>query len=104
MSASDADPVVISGMAIEMPGGIDTPTAFWNALADGRELISPFPRDRDWPIAELLSLSNLDGWGGVSDAGGFLADAGVFDPGFYGFTQREALTIDPQQRVGVRVA
>ncbi|MCV7084331.1 polyketide synthase, partial [Mycolicibacter hiberniae] len=84
MSAADADPVVISGMAIEAPGGIDTPTAFWNALADGSELIGPFPRDRDWPIEQLLSLSNLEGWGRVSDAGGFLTDASAFDPTFYG--------------------
>ncbi|MBA0048362.1 polyketide synthase [Mycobacteroides sp. LB1] len=104
MSVTDADPVVISGMAIEVPGGINTPTAFWNALADGRELIGPFPRDREWPIDELLSLSNLEGWGHVSDAGGFLTDATVFDPAFYGFTQREALTVDPQQRAGMRVA
>jgi len=104
MSAADADPVVISGMAIEAPGGIDTPTAFWNALADGRELIGPFPRDRDWPIEQLLSLSNLEGWGRVSDAGGFLTDASTFDPGFYGFTHREAIAVDPQQRVGMRVA
>lgn len=43
MTAVHVDPVVISGMAIEAPGGIDTPAAFWNALADGRELISAFP-------------------------------------------------------------
>ncbi|MUM18702.1 polyketide synthase [Mycobacterium sp. CBMA271] len=102
--STDTDPVVISGMAIEAPGGIDTTSAFWNALADGRELIGPFPRDRDWPIDELLSLSDRDGWGNVSDAGGFLTDATIFDPGFYGFTQREAVAMDPQQRIGMRVA
>lgn len=103
-SSVENDPVVISGMAIEAPGGIDTPRAFWNALADGRELIGPFPRDRDWPIDELLSLSNLEGWGRVSDAGGFITDATVFDPAFYGVTQREAIAMDPQQRVGMRLA
>ncbi|MFV8311834.1 polyketide synthase [Mycobacteroides chelonae] len=103
-SSAESDPVVISGMAIEAPGGVNTPGAFWNALADGRELIGPFPRDREWPIDELLSLSTLDGWGRVSDAGGFLTDAKTFDPAFYGFTQREAVAVDPQQRVGMRVA
>ncbi|MCV7084333.1 polyketide synthase, partial [Mycolicibacter hiberniae] len=84
MSAADADPVVISiGLVLGALAGF-LAQAFWNALADGSELIGPFPRDRDWPIEQLLSLSNLEGWGRVSDAGGFLTDASAFDPTFYG--------------------
>lgn len=103
-AAVESDPIVISGMAIEAPGGIETPAAFWAALADGRELITPFPRDRGWPVNELLSLSDLDGWGRVSDAGGFLTRATEFDPAFFGISQREAIAMEPQQRVGMRVA
>ncbi len=98
------DPVVISGMAVEAPAGIDTPGALWSALAESRELITPFPRDRGWPIDELLSVSRLDGWGGVCDAGGFLDGAAMFDPSFFGITYREALVMHPQQRVAMRVA
>lgn len=100
----EADPVVISGLAIEAPQGVTSPADFWSALAEGRELIGPFPRDRGWPLEDLLSLSRLDGWANVCDAGGFLADATTFDPGFFGITEREAIAIDPQQRVGLRVA
>ncbi len=103
-AAMQSDPIVISGMSIEAPGGIETPGAFWAALADGRELIGPFPRDRGWPVDDLLSVSKLEGWGNVCDAGGFITNAASFDPAFYGITQREALASDPQQRVGVRVA
>lgn len=99
-----ADPVVISGMAVEAPGGIDTPAALWSALAEARELITPFPRDRGWPIDDLLSVSRLDGWGRVCDAGGFLDGAAMFDPPFFGITYREALVMHPQQRVAMRVA
>lgn len=98
------DPVVISGMAIEAPGGVDSPAALWSALADGRELIGPFPRDRGWPVEDLLSLDRYEGWQKVCDAGGFLDDAGVFDPAFFGITQREATIMQPQQRVAMRVA
>ncbi|WP_280377830.1 polyketide synthase [Nocardia wallacei] len=98
------DHVVISGMAVEAPGGIDGPGAYWSALADGREMIGPFPRDRGWPIDEMLSLSRLDGWGTVRDAGGFLDRAAAFDPAFFGISRREALATDPQQRVALRVA
>lgn len=99
-----SDPIVISGMAVEAPGGIDTPAALWTALTESRELIRPFPRDRGWPLDDLLSVDRLEGWGHVCDAGGFLTEAATFDPAFFGITQREALPMHPQQRVALRVA
>ncbi|MGF2945962.1 polyketide synthase [Mycobacterium sp. Lab-001] len=98
------DPVVISGMAVEAPGGIDSPAALWSALAEAKELIGPFPRDRGWPLEDLFSVSELDGWGRVCDAGGFMDSATTFDPAFFGITHREALVMHPQQRVAMRVA
>lgn len=100
----DVDHIVISGMAVEAPGGIDGPAELWSALMDERELIGPFPRDRGWPVEEMLSLSELDGWGAVPDAGGFLDRAASFDPAFFGIGRHEALATDPQQRVALRVA
>ncbi|MFI7671164.1 polyketide synthase [Nocardia sp. NPDC049526] len=102
--ARDVDHIVISGMAVEAPGGIDSPGSFWSALAAAAELVGPFPRDRGWPVDDLLSLSRLEGWPEVRDAGGFLTDAAEFDPAFFGIGQREALATDPQQRVILRVA
>lgn len=104
MIATSEDPVVIAGMAVEAPGGIDTPDALWSALTESRELLSPFPRDRGWAIDDLLTLSRLEGWGEVCDSGGFLDGAADFDPGLFGITQREALVLQPQQRVVMRVA
>jgi mycobactin polyketide synthetase MbtC len=103
-TAESRDHIVISGMAVEAPGGIDSPRSFWSALAESRELVGPFPRDRGWPLDDLLSVSRIDGWGQVRDAGGFLDGAAAFDPSFFGITQREAIAMDPQQRVGMRVA
>jgi mycobactin polyketide synthetase MbtC len=103
-AAASTDPIVISGMAVEVPGGIDTPNALWSALTESRELIGPFPRDRGWPVDDLLSVSRLDGWRHVCDAGGFLDGAATFDPPFFGITYREAKVMHPQQRVAMRVA
>jgi mycobactin polyketide synthetase MbtC len=103
-AAAPTDPIVISGMAVEAPGGIDSPSALWSALTESRELIGPFPRDRGWPIGDLLSVSRHDGWGHVCDAGGFLDGAATFDPALFGITQREAISMQPQQRVAMRVA
>ncbi|WP_372516323.1 beta-ketoacyl [acyl carrier protein] synthase domain-containing protein [Mycobacterium shinjukuense] len=102
--APSTDPIVIAGLAVEAPGGIDSPGALWSALAESRELIGPFPRDRGWPLDDLLSLSRLEGWGQVCDAGGFMDSATTFDPPFFGITHREAIAMHPQQRVAMRVA
>jgi mycobactin polyketide synthetase MbtC len=99
------DPVVISGMAVEAPGGIDSPGALWTALTESRELLGPFPRDRGWAIDDLLSASRVDeGWRQVCDSGGFLDGAASFDAPFFGLTDHEAMVMHPQQRVAMRVA
>ncbi|WP_019931180.1 polyketide synthase [Nocardia sp. BMG111209] len=104
MTGGDHDPIVIVGTAVEAPGGVETLEDFWTALAGGQELIGPFPRDREWPLAQLLSLHETEGWRRVRDAGGFLDGATEFDAQFFGITPREAAAMDPQQRVGMRVA
>jgi mycobactin polyketide synthetase MbtC len=104
-AATAADPVVISGMAVEAPGGIDSASALWSALTESRELLGPFPRDRGWTVDDLLSASRVaDGWRRVCDSGGFLDGAAQFDPPFFGITHREAMVMHPQQRVAMRVA
>jgi mycobactin polyketide synthetase MbtC len=99
------DPVVISGMAVEAPGGIDSPDGLWSALIESRELLGPFPRDRGWTVDDLLSASRVDeGWRQVSDSGGFLSGAASFDAPLFGLTDHEAMVMHPQQRVAMRVA
>jgi mycobactin polyketide synthetase MbtC len=100
----DDDPVVIVGMAVEAPGGVDTADAFWDLLAEQREALSPFPTDRGWGIAELLDGSLRDGFKQIHDLGGFLSGAADFDPAFFGISPREAVAMDPQQRVALRLA
>ena len=39
----DDDPVTIIGLAVETPGGVDTPDKYWDLLSDAREVLSPFP-------------------------------------------------------------
>ncbi|TQK28024.1 polyketide synthase [Arthrobacter sp. SLBN-53] len=104
MSAEDLDPVVIIGMAVEAPGGVDSCDSYWDLLAEGREALTPFPDDRGWSIAEVLDGSRRDGFKKIHDLGGFLTSAADFDPGFFGISPREATAMDPQQRVALRLA
>lgn len=98
------DPVVIVGMGVEAPGGIETAEDYWELLVHGREALGPFPTDRGWAVSELLAGSRRSGFKQIHDRGGFLSGAATFDPEFFGISPREAVVMDPQQRVALRVA
>ncbi|WP_406641701.1 type I polyketide synthase [Amycolatopsis sp. WGS_07] len=87
------EPLAIVGMACRYPGGVSTPEDLWNLVAEGRDAISPFPADRGWDTRDV-----------PVGAGGFLADAGAFDPTLFGISPRAALAMDPQQRLLLEVA
>ncbi|OBF52145.1 polyketide synthase [Mycolicibacterium monacense] len=102
--AAEPDPVVIVGMAVEAPGGIDTPEDYWTLLSEQREALCPFPTDRGWSLRELFTGSRREGFKPIHDLGGFLTSASTFDPEFFGLSPREAVAMDPQQRVALRLA
>lgn len=99
-----ADPVVIVGMALEAPGGIETAEDYWSLLTEQREALGRFPGDRGWSLRELFDGSRRDGFKRIHDLGGFLSTAATFDPAFFGISPREAVAMDPQQRVALRLA
>ena len=92
-------------MSVEAPGGVRTPAAYWAALSEARELIGPLPRDRGWPVEDMLSLSRLEGFADVCDAGGFIENPGAFDPVFFNMSRREAVGLEsadpPRDAIGL---
>ena len=94
MTAGGADPIVIVGMALEAPGGVSDADGYWALL----------PTDRGWNLTELFDGSRRDGFTPIHDLGGFLHDAATFDPEFFSISPREAVAMDPQQRVALRLA
>ncbi|MFD5986190.1 type I polyketide synthase [Streptomyces cyaneofuscatus] len=100
----DDDPVVIVSMACRLPDGIDTPEAFWDLLADGREASSPFPQRWDgWDLDTIEEAERAATGRRFERKGGFVRDVEDFDAAFFGLSPREALSLDPQQRLVLEV-
>ncbi len=86
------EPIAVLSVACRVPGGVTTPQEYWELLAQGREVVEPFPTR--WPPHGELQASG----------GGFLRDVSGFDAEFFSISPREALAMDPQQRLILELA
>ncbi|AOR29809.1 hypothetical protein BFF78_00745 [Streptomyces fodineus] len=85
--------VAVVGMSCRVPGA-DNIRAFWRMLSDGADAITDAPEGRGYDIPELAQFGR----------GGFLERVADFDAGFFGVSPREAVAMDPRQRLALELS
>ncbi|MDJ0841256.1 MAG: SDR family NAD(P)-dependent oxidoreductase [Acidobacteriota bacterium] len=102
-TASISRPIAVVGLSCRFPGGADNPDAFWRLLCRGIDAIGPAPEERlhlsRFHDPELSRPGTTN-----SIRGGFLDRVDGFDADFFGISLREAVQMDPQQRLMLELA
>ena len=96
--AVSEDDIAIIGMACRFPGAMCVED-YWQLLCEGKSMHRKLPSAR-------FSMENLNRTEGSQESfwGNFLEDVETFDHHFFKLSSREALSMDPQQRVALQVA
>nr|AKA59091.1 type-I PKS [Streptomyces sp. WAC2288] len=114
------EPIAIVAMNCRFPGGVRSADDLWRLVADGIDAVGDAPLDRGWDLAGLAGVTSSDQRAGADGhtaptttpdgvpaargpQGGFLHDVADFDATLFGIAPREALAMDPQQRILLEV-
>jgi acyl carrier protein len=96
-------PVAVIGIGCRFPGGANDPAAFWQLLREGPNAIREVPAER-WDMPAQFD-PNVDAPAKMSVRhGGFLDHVDGFDAAFFGIAPREAIAMDPRQRMALEVS
>lgn len=95
------EPIAVVGIGCRFPGAPNV-EAYWHLLSEGKDAIQEIPSDR-WNASDYYDAEI--GKSGKTNArwGGFLDCVDKFDPAFFNISPREAVRMDPQQRLMMEV-
>ena len=97
--------IAIVGISGQYPGAVDL-DAFWDNLRQGRDSVDEIPGNR-WSLDGFYEPDEhaaVAAGKSYCKRGGFLDRFAEFDPLFFGIAPREALNMDPQERLFLQTA
>jgi len=100
LEQSRSEPIAIIGLGCRFPGGANDPESFWQLLERGGDAVTEVPAERFPAPKEDEDLP----WRRGARWGAFLTSVDGFDPQFFAISPREAVELDPQQRLILEVA
>ncbi|GAA2266301.1 hypothetical protein GCM10010149_03220 [Nonomuraea roseoviolacea subsp. roseoviolacea] len=96
------EPIAVIGMACRYPGG-DTVEDFWRLLRDSANVVREVPASR-WDLDAYYDPDPRAPGAMYTRYGTFLDDVTGWDAEFFGLSPREALRMDPHQRLLLELA
>ncbi|HVK68394.1 MAG TPA: SDR family NAD(P)-dependent oxidoreductase, partial [Polyangium sp.] len=99
----EAEPIAIVGIGCRYPGGASDLEGFWRLLEQGVDAMEVVPRDR-WDVNAYYDPDPDAPGKMLTRLGGFLQGIDQFDAGFFGIAPREAVKMDPHQRILLEVS
>ena len=100
---SRSEPVAIVGLGCRFPGGAVDADSYWQVLRSGTDAVAEIPPDR-WDVDAFYDKRPQRPGKMSTRWGGFLDRVDEFDHAFFGISRREAVSMDPQQRLALEVA
>ncbi|MFE2763722.1 type I polyketide synthase [Streptomyces halstedii] len=97
-----SEPIAIVGTGCRFPGGVTDAESYWRMLADGVDAVGDIPGTR-WDHEAFYDEEAGRPGKIYTRAGAFLDDIESFDHDFFGISKREALAMDPHQRLSLQV-
>ncbi|WP_329171717.1 type I polyketide synthase [Streptomyces sp. NBC_01477] len=97
------EPVAIVGAGCRFPGGVTDTATYWRMLTEGTDAVGGIPADR-WDHDAFYDEEAGRPGKVYTRSGAFLDGLDRFDHDFFGISRREALQMDPHQRLSLQVA
>ncbi|MCX2954716.1 type I polyketide synthase [Lentzea sp. NEAU-D7] len=101
-SGSPDNDVAVVGLGLRLAGGICEPADFWAGLIAARSEVGNVPHDR-WSSYRAHGPAAAAAVNRAVSRAAYLEDAAGFDAEFFGVTPKEAVLMDPQQRLMLEV-